>query len=293
MQLTSPMLASPSPEWHPCSLAFELTESILREIAPPVIPMVASQEPPSNPCDLSPELTVLGSNSSDIRFILSTSSLTAVSSLPSNGDACVGSSSKNDKRCLSKLPARNRRMSTPLRKNGPSLDLQRDTFGRKVHLGKNQLVQHSSPLAADRKRATPYRMMVPRTVWHHFKMHPVGNDRVGEPADQSKRRYLQTSKTGDHSVIINEDLWEDERNPFVLTAFDFMEGPLDSHRPANHDRIRTPDKKFSSMVPSPSLSRGEQSELELFICCSCSDCDLSPGRFMDEWESCLNEVFKD
>jgi hypothetical protein len=288
MQITSP---DPASSFSEPSLVLSSPQDILCETSPPVVSKGASQEFPSTARSLSPDLTVFGSHSSSIRFILSTGSHTDVDSLPSSSIMGKAYSSRNGKKLMSKLSASNYHMSTPLRKKGPLVDLQRDTFGRKIHVGESQLCQRSPALRRDNKRMTPYRMMLPRSIWHHFEVNSILKSERGVVTGRSKRCYLQHSADEVGSVIINEDLWEDERNPFLLTAFDLIEEPLVSHGPSN-DSDTTTDNNSTLLASIPLLSGDEECEFESCAGCCCSDSDMSAGRFMDEWEYCLNVVLK-
>jgi len=63
-------------------------------------------------------------------------------------------------------------------------------------------------------------MLVPRSVWNRFR---VDNYRQKESNLDTLVAYRGQSEAGILITMANEDLWADEKNPFLLTSFDLAE----------------------------------------------------------------------
>lgn len=105
-----------------------------------------------------------------------------------------------------------------------------DTFGRPPRISQNQLpslvpsesppTAMSSPYICGVKASEVRKMIVPRFTWGQFRLSHRNRE-------EKKPRIAYQGPIGlgvtMHSMIVDEDLWEDERNPFLLTRFDFEE----------------------------------------------------------------------
>lgn len=95
-----------------------------------------------------------------------------------------------------------------------------DTFGKPRQIDAEQLPQRS-PSTPGTKGLNVRRMLVPRSLWGGFKM-----DRRPQ-RDNRRSRLKAYHGSGIVVTVTNEDLWADEKNPFLLTRFDFA----DNQRP--------------------------------------------------------------
>lgn len=104
--------------------------------------------------------------------------------------------------------------------------LECDSFGKPRYIDVEQLPQiHSSeiPQYATAKgvdESNVCRMLIPRSVWNRFR---VDNYLKKECHIDTLVAYRGQGESGALITIADEDLWADEKNPFLLTSFDLAE----------------------------------------------------------------------
>jgi hypothetical protein len=101
--------------------------------------------------------------------------------------------------------------------------LECDSFGKPRCIDVEQLLQIRSSEDATAKgvdEPNVCRMLVPRSVWNRFR---VDNHRQKESNLDTLVAYRGQSEAGVLITMANEDLWADEKNPFLLTSFDLAE----------------------------------------------------------------------
>lgn len=96
------------------------------------------------------------------------------------------------------------------------LDVQLDTFGNRSDVERVQLTQKISPT---HDGSAVSRMLFPRSTWSLFRT--FSSDNV---LPRTKHFvYRDRDNRGRAVTVENEDLWMDEKNPFLLTRFDLRQ----------------------------------------------------------------------
>lgn len=96
------------------------------------------------------------------------------------------------------------------------LDVQVDTFGNRSDVERVQLTRKVSPAHGG---SAVSRMLFPRSTWSLFRT--FSSDNV---LPKTRRFIYRDSDNRECAVTVeNEDLWMDEKNPFLLTQFDLRQ----------------------------------------------------------------------
>jgi hypothetical protein len=96
-----------------------------------------------------------------------------------------------------------------------------DTFGNRSDVERVQLTQKPSPV---HDGSAVSRMLFPRSTWRRFwTFYSSENVQLSE----ERPVYRASGGRGRVVTVQNEDLWMDEKNPFLLTQFDLHQEHLD------------------------------------------------------------------
>lgn len=110
--------------------------------------------------------------------------------------------------------------------------LEMDTFGRVPDIERVQLSRQAQAQYTEQQHEevgfTVSRMLVPRSSWSLFRT-SSSSSLSSEENLQPKRKFVAYrghNRIGNTVTVENEDLWLDEKNPFLLTRFDLHQDML-------------------------------------------------------------------
>lgn len=106
----------------------------------------------------------------------------------------------------------------------------KDTFGNRPDVERIQL-SHQTSLSPDESAVA--RMLIPRSAWGLFTVFPL---QPVQPKETRLPFYRGRLQQGRPIIVRNEDLWMDEKNPFLLTRLDLDQG---GHKPSSGTLIPT------------------------------------------------------